>query len=602
MLPGKVSPKAGTLFGRYRLVEKARVGGMSEVWKAEDTTLHRTVAVKVILTPIAEDPAYRERFLREARLVAGLEHPNVLPVYDFGTETVEGLEVSYLVMPLILGGSLKAHITGPMPFSVTIAWLQAVGAALDHAHSKGILHRDVKPGNVLLDVQGRPMLADFGLARSSTSTTGLTQAGVALGTPLYMAPEQAQGLPLDARADQYALAVIAFEILTGLVPFRADSPLLLFHQHAVIPPPPASSIVSDIPAEVDAILEKALAKKPADRFPSCAAFVEALAAALGVPLVPISGGPVVARIPRLTVTAVPKPADDSGEKTIVPQERLAAASRLAVPASVPTPLTSPLPGPAAAAPSPVPEPPVRAAPPRTPAGRRALLVAGAVLGGLVLVAVVVSRLRWQTTAEVSSLPPTPLPAAPTAALPTAAAPTPAPEALASPPPPLPAAAPEEKRLAATRAPRRREPPTAKLTPPLEDARQALDRAREAEEAKRRADEAAAAARAAATPAVKEGDLLDISQVDIAPSVATTVQPEVPPMARKMKAGGTVLLRVLVNEKGRSEAVEILRDIRPNVGLAESSKAAVERWTWTPAVKNGKKIKTWTVVTIPFVFR
>ena len=320
-----MAQQAGTLLGRYRLLEKAGAGGMSEVWKAEDTTLHRTVAVKVIHAPIAEDPTYKERFLREARLVAGLEHPNVLPVYDFGTQTVAGTEVSYLVMPLVLGGSLKGHITGPMPFGIAIAWLQAVAAALDHAHAKGILHRDVKPGNVLLDSQGRPMLADFGLARSSESVSGLTQTGTVLGTPLYMSPEQAQGVALDARADQYALGVIAFEVLTGLVPFRADSPLAVLHQHVAVAPPPASSIVPGIPPAADATLAKALAKRPADRFPSCAAFVETLAGALGVPLIPVSGARTA--VPATQPTVVTGPAPASGCGCHVPPARGATPSR-----------------------------------------------------------------------------------------------------------------------------------------------------------------------------------------------------------------------------------------------------------------------------------
>src|SRR5262249_50638825 len=154
-----------------------------------DTTLHRTVAVKVIHQPIAADPSYRERFLREARLVAGLEHPNVLPVYDFGSQTVDGDDFSYLVMPLVTGGSLKGRISGPMPFPLAVTWLAAIAAALDHAHAKGILHRDVKPANVLLDSRGTPLLADFGLARSAESVSGLTVTGTVLGTPLYMAPE-----------------------------------------------------------------------------------------------------------------------------------------------------------------------------------------------------------------------------------------------------------------------------------------------------------------------------------------------------------------------------------------------------------------------------
>ncbi|HEX5854094.1 MAG TPA: serine/threonine-protein kinase, partial [Thermoanaerobaculia bacterium] len=209
---------AGTVLGRYRLLERAGFGGMSEVWKAEDGTLKRTVAVKVILGPVAADSAFRERFLREARLVAGLEHPNVLPVFDYGTATLDGDEVSYLVMPLVAGGSLKGRVSGPVPPALAVAWLSAIASALDHAHAKGILHRDVKPGNVLMDSQGRPLLADFGLARSTDVSSGLTATGTVLGTPLYMAPEQATGAALSGRADQYALAVIAFELLAGRVP------------------------------------------------------------------------------------------------------------------------------------------------------------------------------------------------------------------------------------------------------------------------------------------------------------------------------------------------------------------------------------------------
>src|SRR5664279_4206952 len=273
----------GTVLGRYRLLEKAGVGGMSEVFRAEDETLKRIVAVKVILGPVAADSTFRERFLREARLVAGLEHPNVLPVFDYGTATIDGEEVSYLVMPLVAGGSLKGRVAGPVPPALAITWLSAIASALDHAHSKGILHRDVKPGNVLMDTQGRPLLADFGLARSAEISSGLTATGTVLGTPLYMAPEQATGLALNARADQYALAVIAFELLAGRVPFSADSPLAVLHQHVAAPPPPLSTILPGTAPSVDAVLSRGLAKKPEDRFGSCSAFVAALGTALAVP-------------------------------------------------------------------------------------------------------------------------------------------------------------------------------------------------------------------------------------------------------------------------------------------------------------------------------
>ncbi|HSB63795.1 MAG TPA: serine/threonine-protein kinase, partial [Thermoanaerobaculia bacterium] len=272
----------GTVLGRYRLLERAGVGGMSEVWKAEDETLKRTVAVKVILGPVAQESTFRERFLREARLVAGLEHPNVLPVFDYGSATIDGEELSYLVMPLVAGGSLKGRVAGPVPPALAIAWLSAIASALDHAHAKGILHRDVKPGNVLMDSQGRPLLADFGLARSAEVSSGLTATGTVLGTPLYMAPEQATGGALSGRSDQYALAVIAFELLAGRVPFSAQSPLAVLHQHVTAPPPPLSSALPGTSPGVDAVLARGLSKEPADRFASCGAFVAALGAALGV--------------------------------------------------------------------------------------------------------------------------------------------------------------------------------------------------------------------------------------------------------------------------------------------------------------------------------
>jgi serine/threonine protein kinase len=308
----------GTVLGRYRLLEKAGVGGMSEVWKAEDETLKRTVAVKVILGPVAADSTFRERFLREARLVAGLEHPNVLPVFDYGSATIDGEEVPYLVMPLVAGGSLKGRVAGPAPPALAVIWLSAIASALDHAHAKGILHRDVKPGNVLMDSQGRPLLADFGLACSAEVSSGLTATGTVLGTPLYMAPEQATGAVLSGHADQYALAVIAFELLAGRVPFTADSPLGVLHQHVAAPPPPLSSVLPGTAPAVDAVLARGLSKKPADRFDSCGAFVAALGAALAVPG---------------AITTVPRDVDGQSQVRTVISAPAIDAEALAAPAS-----------------------------------------------------------------------------------------------------------------------------------------------------------------------------------------------------------------------------------------------------------------------------
>ncbi len=326
---------AGTLLGRYRLVKRAGRGGMSEVWQAEDTTLHRSVAVKVILDPAAQDASFSERFLREARLVAGLQHPNILPVFDFGTADVEGRQISYLVMPLVGGGSLKERIIGPVPFPTAIGWLMAVARALDHSHDHGILHRDVKPGNVLIDSSGTPMLADFGLARSTESASGLTTTGAVLGTPLYMAPEQAEGKPLDGRADQYALGIIAFEMLTGRVPFHADSPLAVLHQHVAVPPEAVSKYRPDISGTADEVLVRALAKSPAARFSSCTAFVTSLASALGV--TPNSGSfPPYPPAPVGPVPVLHDPSDE--EATVVSGPAAAVSDRRSPP---PPPLAAP---------------------------------------------------------------------------------------------------------------------------------------------------------------------------------------------------------------------------------------------------------------------
>ena len=269
--------EAGRKLGRYVLSRKIGAGGMAEVWEAFDEGLHRSVAVKVVRDEIAGEAEFHERFIREARLAAQLEHPRILPIYDFGTEG----GVTYLVMPLLPGGSLKEQISGPMPADEAVEALAAIAAALDHAHGRGVLHRDVKPSNVLVDASGSLLLADFGLAKNTAVSSELTVAGMVVGTPAYMAPEQAIGRPVDARADQYALGIVAFELLTGRTPFRSESPFAILDKHLREAPPPPSSFVPDLPPEVDAVLARALAKQPQERFGTCRQMVEALAAALG---------------------------------------------------------------------------------------------------------------------------------------------------------------------------------------------------------------------------------------------------------------------------------------------------------------------------------
>ena len=239
----------GGMLGRYRLESILGRGGMAEVFRAEDTRLGRPVAVKVILADHAADPSFVERFLREARLVASLEHPNILPVYDFGEEGGR----PYLVMPFLDGGTLRDRIRlGPVPLAKASGWLTPLAGALDAAHEAGILHRDVKPANVLLGRGERVFLADFGIAKMLETVTGLTATGTVMGTPLYMAPEQAQGMPATPATDRYALAVVAYEMLAGRPPFEGESPLSVMNQHVTSPAPALSERAAGLPASLDA--------------------------------------------------------------------------------------------------------------------------------------------------------------------------------------------------------------------------------------------------------------------------------------------------------------------------------------------------------------
>ncbi len=332
--------EAGRKLGRYVLSRKIGAGGMAEVWEAFDEALHRSVAVKVVRDEIAGEAEFRERFIREARLAAQLEHPRILPIYDFGTEG----GVTYLVMPLLPGGSLKEKITGPMPADEAVEALSAIAAALDHAHGRGVLHRDVKPSNVLVDASGSLLLADFGLAKNSTVSSELTAAGMVIGTPAYMAPEQAIGKPVDSRADQYALGIMAFELLTGRTPFRSESPFAILDKHLREAPPPPSSFVPGLSPTVDAVLAKALAKQPQNRFGTCREMVETLAAALGASMPPrvstaVRGAPLLDPT-WITGSATPPPGTPSSStlssNLTLPAPQTAVTARRPVPSGPPT--------------------------------------------------------------------------------------------------------------------------------------------------------------------------------------------------------------------------------------------------------------------------
>ena len=276
----------GRTLGRYRLETLLGRGGMADVWRATDTKLARTVAVKVIHATYAQDPQFAERFLREARVVASLEHPNILPVYDFGDEG----GIPFLVMPHLAGGTLRDRLHGsPSPLAVAAAWIRQLADALDAAHAAGILHRDVKPANVLLGRDDRLFLADFGIAKMVETMSGLTATGVVVGTPVYMAPEQAQGQPASPATDRYSLGVVAYEILAGRPPFEGDNPLSLMHQHVSTQAPALSTKVGGLPAGLDAVLDRALSKNPAERPPTCRALADAVYAFVPTGVLPAVG-------------------------------------------------------------------------------------------------------------------------------------------------------------------------------------------------------------------------------------------------------------------------------------------------------------------------
>ncbi len=272
---GRVDLQPGSSFGPYRVVQLLGAGGMASVYKAYEETLDRHVALKVVHGGFLGDPSFAERFRREAKVVARLEHPNIVPVHAFGVE--EG--VPWMAMRLVTGGAVSALLgAGRLPATEAARIVGEVASALDYAHGKGIVHRDVKPQNMLLDDGRRAYLADFGIARLLETSTHLTATGMIQGTPAYMAPEQATGQPVDARADIYALGIVAYETLTGRVPFTGPTPVSILLKHVSEPPPRPPT--SELPAAVTTVLERCLAKKPEDRFASATEFSAALDAAL----------------------------------------------------------------------------------------------------------------------------------------------------------------------------------------------------------------------------------------------------------------------------------------------------------------------------------
>jgi branched-chain amino acid transport system substrate-binding protein len=295
---------SGRTLGSYRVVEQIGLGGMATVYKAYQPSMDRYVALKILSTHLTQDPAFVKRFQQEAKVIAKLEHPYILPVYDHGEE--DGY--LYLVMRFIEAGTLKDRLArGPLSLDEVRRVVTQIGSALEYAHQRGVIHRDLKPSNVLITPQGDCYLTDFGIAKMVEGTLGLTGSGI-IGTPHYMAPEQGQSLKVDHRADVYAMGVVVYEMVTGRVPFDAETPFAVVMKHITEPLPLPRRVNPNLPEAVERVILKALAKDPADRYQSMRDLVTALDQAVQTaPTEAMVAAPPIAAPPTVVSQAEPAP-------------------------------------------------------------------------------------------------------------------------------------------------------------------------------------------------------------------------------------------------------------------------------------------------------
>jgi len=269
----------GQMLGSYRIINQIGQGGMATVYKAYQPSMDRHVAVKVLPSQLAESKEFVARFQQEARTIARLEHPHILPVFDYG----ESDGTAYFVMRYLEAGTLKDRMVAgrPLPLDEIDRIFTQLTDALSYAHSHGVIHRDLKPANALVDSDGNLFLTDFGIAKLLESASPrLTQTDAIMGTPAYISPEQAQAQTVDQRSDIYSLGIILYEMVTGRVPFTADTPLAIILKHISDPMPLPSLLKPDIPASIERVILKALAKEPQDRFATAAEFLSAWKRAL----------------------------------------------------------------------------------------------------------------------------------------------------------------------------------------------------------------------------------------------------------------------------------------------------------------------------------
>src|SRR5260221_600201 len=259
----------GKQLGQYVITSQIGKGGMAFVYKAHHAAMDRDVAIKVMDDEIANNPEFIARFEREVKTIARLQHPHILPVYDYGHEG----KLIYLVMRLVDGRSLDDELRrARMPMGTILKIFGQIADALTYAHAQGVIHRDLKPNNILLDSNGNAYLTDFGIAKIVKSTTNLTAPNVVIGTASYMAPELWRGDPIDTRVDIYALGIMLYEMFTGEVPFTSDTPYGVMYKHIDTPLPSPALLRGDIPRSISDAIHKATAKSPDARYASANLF------------------------------------------------------------------------------------------------------------------------------------------------------------------------------------------------------------------------------------------------------------------------------------------------------------------------------------------
>ncbi|MCC6805614.1 MAG: serine/threonine protein kinase [Anaerolineae bacterium] len=264
----------GKTIGQFKIIEEVGRGGMASVYRARQSNINRVVAIKVLPRTLLHDPSFYERFVREVDLVAHLEHPHILPIYDYGE--VDG--VPYIAMRYLAGGSMAQWLRRGLPLLDKLTKpMTQIASALDYAHQQGVIHRDLKPGNILLDENDNAYLSDFGIARVLDSN--LTGSAI-IGTPAYMSPEQANGRPLDARSDIYSLGVVLYELVTGQEPYEAETPVALLLKHINEPMPSARALRPELPIAGEMVILRATAKQPDERYPSALDLADAFTAAI----------------------------------------------------------------------------------------------------------------------------------------------------------------------------------------------------------------------------------------------------------------------------------------------------------------------------------